>query len=340
MYQGPHSSSTGWRGNLPCVCGPQDGCDVHNPERVLIYYNIRLPVTTKKLNFVQKLLPSTKGVTNVPRPPKFGDYQYSQDGEAIISHLSLDATSVDPLRALHLNIPSIIAFYHLDWARQIQSPPDQGVLVTPSALRCKGICKGIVDRSRINWSVHSLWINGSFYLDQRAVLSIGPRKEDAKYRHSTEHMEEKFKICRHKKFYIRSTSFEGQHGILKATVKYAVKSPRKTLTRDREWHSIYGPKAYGAACNDCCTDMEYQFELVDDRIVVSIMAWKDLGEGKNRFDPKWIIALRGKAQEHNKLPLMNRSYSNSSDLTVRAAALAAEEQPVPQPAPQTTMKEN
>ena len=107
-----------WQGNLPCVHGPNDGCNKHNPSRQAIFFDPLLlsSATDNNNNSRKKLKPSG----NHPPDPIPGDANY----EYITTELTIPTLPqthpsgcLTPLLPqVHKSVPYSLAFYHVHLA--------------------------------------------------------------------------------------------------------------------------------------------------------------------------------------------------------------------------------
>ncbi|KAI1497074.1 hypothetical protein F5X99DRAFT_42952 [Biscogniauxia marginata] len=272
-----------WRGNLPCVHGPQEGCSAHNPGRVSIAYNRRLPSDMKKPGFLETIFGPRK-ITNKTK-------NIEQESEAIWCDLHINHSTVDPLEPVHESIAYALAWYHINW---VQSPDsDLSVMSRTNALACSGTGAG---RPDLNFTVEPFYFKKTFLLDQSIQFRLKMEKRDPVWRREYEPMnlfqgkKWRFQICPHTQHQFVGCWFKETRGLVQADVLYRTsRSNQHTFT---VWKSIYGPKWLFWGCSKCCTDSDVNIEMVEDEIVVSIRMYKNLGPGSSPFDKNWIAALR------------------------------------------------
>ncbi|KAI1378656.1 hypothetical protein F4677DRAFT_443142 [Hypoxylon crocopeplum] len=279
--------SGGWAGNLPCVHGPKEGCSRHNPDKLPIAYNQRVPSSKKKPDYMELLF----------GPPEMPDHEEVQLSECVWSMLYLDNSIGDPLDPVHNSIPFNLAYYHLDWVRKAESPVAQ--MERAATLGCYGTVprKGKL-RPELKYWIHPAWYKDSFLVQQVVVFTFEPNKRHAVF--GSERVFSKYK-------------FTETRGLMKASVTY------KT-TRDTQiypvhcrstWRSEHGTHRLAWTCVNCCMDSCIEIKLVEDKIVVYLFVWKDLGNASTPFEREWIAALRTDG------PRWRRSEDHMKNASVR-----------------------
>ncbi|KAI0384121.1 hypothetical protein F5Y04DRAFT_293479 [Hypomontagnella monticulosa] len=282
--------SLGWAGNLPCVHGPTEGCSRHNENKLPIAWNKRVPSTKKKPTLKERLF----------GPPPVAEYDEVRRSERIWSTLHMDHSTADPIDPLNASIPYALAYYHLDWVRSGGSAEIQKARA--NTLTCHGKVAGNSKcPSGVEYWVRPLWHNNSFLLKQVVRFTISPRKLHPLFGYdyimlgwSSEECWT-FRTCPHYRQRFLSCEFQQTRGLMKSTVSYATKQ-RSFITGDYSsrttWESVYGPRNYAFNCQYCLTDSRIFMEMVEDKVVVHLHVWKDLGKAKDAFDPRWLAALR------------------------------------------------
>ncbi|KAI2603910.1 uncharacterized protein GGS25DRAFT_440730 [Hypoxylon fragiforme] len=284
-------SSQGWAGNPPCVFGPVEGCSLHNPKRLPIAWNHHIPSNKKKLGILEWLF----GSKTMP------EYDEVQESERIWSTLHRDTSTVDPLNPIYAPICYALAYYHLYWVRSAGTLEAQ--MSRAASLSCCGLVPGN-GRSRPDFYYFNTpwWYRNRFLLKQAVRFSITPKKRDPVYRWELRLLDWRrevwsFKICPHFRHRFLDYSFREKRGLLKACMRYRTTrlyAPLDKSVLDTYWCSLYGPSRRAFNCPHCSTDSCVQIDLVEDKIMVNVIVWKDLGNAKTPFEPQWVTALREK----------------------------------------------
>ncbi|KAI1636511.1 hypothetical protein F4809DRAFT_641479 [Biscogniauxia mediterranea] len=293
----PETNPGMWRGNLPCVHGPHEGCSAHNPGKVLISYNKRLPSDKKRPGFFEAVFGSRKTDNGVALA--------KQESEPIWSNLHIDHSTVDPLDPVHESIPYALAWYHINWVHSSESP--LSMMSRVNALACRGTGTG---RPGLKFTVEPFYYNNTFLLDQSIQFRLKMEKRDPVWRRECGPMrifqgkKWHFQICPHMQHQFLKYAFEESRGLVQADVMYCTsRSSADTFTT---WKSIYGPSWLFWGCPRCCTDSDIKIELVEDEIIVSIRVYKNLGSGSSPFDKNWIAAIRPGYRFHRTAPDVNK----------------------------------
>ncbi|KAI0149882.1 hypothetical protein F4776DRAFT_659778 [Hypoxylon sp. NC0597] len=308
--------SQGWAGNQPCVHGPTEGCSRHNPKGLPIAWNKRIPSDKKKPGFFERL----RGKINIPV------YDEVQKSTRIWSSLHLDHSIVDPLDPIHKSIHYALAYYHLNWVRSAASPESQKARAY--VISCNGTVVGDANKHwpDIEYCNRPYWHKNSFLLKQVIKLTIEPKKRDPVFGRESVYVGWPgdgwtFQPCPHVQHHFREYQFTETRGLMRASMSFSTKrcfaGPFNEHTR---WQSICGPSETSWNCQHCCTDNWVQLNFTENKIVVYISTWKDLGSAKTAYDGKWLAALRPKAAK------WKRSRAELNKHSVRATVLDAEKE--------------
>ncbi|KAI2472558.1 hypothetical protein F4781DRAFT_343024 [Annulohypoxylon bovei var. microspora] len=307
--------SMGWAGNQPCVYGPSEGCSRHNPEGLPIAWNKRIPSDKKKPGIIERL----RG------PSKASEYDEVQRSTRIWSSLHLDNATADPLDPIHASIRYALAYYHLNWVRTAESPDMQQARV--NSLACNGTVLGDGKRRPDYqfWN-NPYWHNGSFLVQQAIRFTIPPKKRNPLLGKETVYLDWPrddwtFYPCPHIQHRFGKYQFLETRGLMKAKVGYTTKKYSVVIELETksntDWESINGPLCHASNCQHCCTDNWMHINLIEDKIVVHMYVWKDLGNALNAYDKKWIAALRPDG------PRWRRSKDEANSNVIRTTVLAA-----------------
>ncbi|KAI0895882.1 hypothetical protein F4806DRAFT_496786 [Annulohypoxylon nitens] len=307
--------SLGWAGNQPCVHGPSEGCSRHNPEGLPIAWNKRIPSNKRTPGIIERF----RG------PPEVPEYDEVHRSTRIWSSLHLDHSTADPLDPIHASIRYALAYYHLDWVRTAGSSDLQKARV--NSLACHGTVLGDGKRRPdFEFWANPYWYQGSFLVQQVIRFTIQPKKRNSffsKESVSVKHPRDDWTFwpCPHIRHRFRRYQFMETTGLLKANVTYTTKKlnglyeySTQSYTR---WESTNGPLCHATNCQQCCTDNWMHISMIEDKIVLHMYVWKDLGKALNAYDKKWIAALRLEG------PRMKRSKEEANSNTIRTAVLAA-----------------
>ncbi|KAI1459519.1 hypothetical protein F4805DRAFT_455683 [Annulohypoxylon moriforme] len=308
--------SMGWAGNQPCVYGPDEGCSRHNPERLAIAWNKRVPSSKKKPGIIERF----RG------PPKIPEYDEVQRSTRIWSSLHLDHATADPLEPIHASIRYALAYYHLDWVRNAGSPDLQKARV--NSLACHGTVLGDGKRRPdFEFWTNPYWHKGSFLIQQVIRFTIQPKKRNPLLGKETVYLEFPrddwtFQPCPHIQHCFGRYQFLETRGLVKANLTYRTKKqgaviPELETKSKTQWESTHGPLCHATNCQRCCTDNWMHISLIEDKIVVHMYVWKDLGNALGAYDKKWIAALRPEG------PRWRRSKEEANSNAIRTIVLAA-----------------
>ncbi|KAI3324592.1 hypothetical protein HD806DRAFT_543289 [Xylariaceae sp. AK1471] len=287
-----------WQGNLPCVCGHNGGCRLHNPKSLEIFHNEQLPIGK---NNSPKLLERLFRTYRTPQKP-----EVVKCNEPILLKQPLNRAVADPLDPIHKSIHYHLAWYHINWLRQNneKDPKDLGKV---STLTCGQYGEG---RPDLFCTSQPYWIDKSLFLCQTVLFKFEMDKTHRKEKKicptlglifNLQHELNKwrFQCCPHRQHvFIRCTLVETR-GIVSATVTYLTKTmrmPRSSAwtTAEMKWDSNYGFSHHHYwTCRHCYKDSVIRIELADGRVHVKVEVYKDLGSGSDPYDKKWLAALRG-----------------------------------------------
>ncbi|KAI1098567.1 hypothetical protein F4804DRAFT_338073 [Jackrogersella minutella] len=306
--------SMGWAGNLPCVHGPKEGCSHHNPLKLPIAWNQRIPSDKKKPGVIERF----RGLTRV------ADYDEIRGSVRIWSSLHLDHSTADPLDPIHQYIHYALAYYHLNWVKIGESQAVQKTRA--SSLACNGTVVGDGrHRPDFQFWISPYWHNSSFLLHEVVRFTIEPKKRHPLYRREVAYLgypsaDWTFQPCPHCKHHFEAYEFSETRGLLKATMSYQTKrghSVGEWPSHITRWKSVHGPSAQAYNCQHCCTDNVVHTTMTEDKIVVHMYVFKDLGNVRNAYDAKWIAALRFRG------PSLKRSKTEMSTSLVRNTVMTA-----------------
>ncbi|KAI1802910.1 hypothetical protein F4811DRAFT_554422 [Daldinia bambusicola] len=315
VYSGSECSRS-WAGKYPCVSGPMKGCSRHNPRKVQIAFDEIDLSHDKTLGFTLRK----------PGEPRKDILQYDidQNDNQIWSSLYRDHSTVDSLGPVHSSIRYDLAFYHTNWVQEGLSPESRRARV--KTLACRGTVEGYANtQSGLRYWTYPCWHKDSFYLHQAVQFTIAPKERLFKFGYDFGLLwlslkDWTFRTCPHQQQNFRLYQFHETRGLVKADMTFVTKwrEPLGLTDKKRtEWQSLYGPGCYIFNCRFCHTDSYLDINLVEGKIVVYLLVWKDLGGGFDAYDPKWIAALRPEAR------IFKRSRSDAASNRVRSTVRAA-----------------
>ncbi|KAK8005921.1 hypothetical protein PG991_012218 [Apiospora marii] len=210
---------------------------------------------------------------------------------AYATRLPFDAGSFGALKPMHPSMPFHLAFYHLDEARrrlEWQGRPSNQPVSLPSY-----ICSGEVHTTR---SSHNYTWSSEMYF-WRTFL----QKQEISYRvdaRGTTNAEDMtITMCPHQTISLVNLRVEkDEDGGLKASARLSYQPARYRGDRGLAWNSITsgGQLAQILICRHCHCDLEQSLEIRGRDLHVRFTAYRDLGHGVDRFDPKWTSLLTGK----------------------------------------------
>ncbi|KAI1396638.1 hypothetical protein F4819DRAFT_500083 [Hypoxylon fuscum] len=281
-----------WAGNLPCVHGPSEGCNRHNPRKQPIAYNARLPSDQKSPSFTERLF----------GPPKIRQHDEVVRSERIWSTLYLDHSAADPLISMHPSIHYALAYYHLHWVFSAATPKEQNERA--DILACNGTVPGNGKRR----PDFEYWINPYFYkhlflLQHTIRFVIEPKDLGSVSGIDMARLDShqwSFQCCPHIRHRFLWYTIEKTRGLVKANMTYEtersgsvpVATDGSTTTR---WESIYGASSKDWYCRHCSADGQVYIRMVEDKIVVQIHVWRDLGDASGPYHLNWLAGLRYKS---------------------------------------------
>ncbi|KAK4231635.1 hypothetical protein QBC38DRAFT_380851 [Podospora fimiseda] len=277
--------STPWKGNLPCVHGPNDGCKNHNPSHSEIHFDSSLFLDNETLKPVQ------------PKPVAHHHHSTSSDSSSpqkieILSNLPRDLPASGVLSCLpkiHKSLPYTLSFYHL------------------SSFSSIGSCQSKTGSNPlINWTATPLVKSDSLYI--RFTLSFTLQTDLGGWTPSTPHARSivkngligsgyrDFKPCLHTHIKFTSHKGEGKDHVRYAGVNYTIRDS-EGQGRSVEWRSEVDGNEGGekGGCGKCETDFKVICRFEDEesgRVGVEVKVWKGLGEGSHPGEGEWLGLTR------------------------------------------------
>ncbi|KAK8093368.1 hypothetical protein PG997_000053 [Apiospora hydei] len=202
--------------------------------------------------------------------------------------LPFDATSFGTLVPIHPAISYHLAFYHLHWARRaIEKSNNLEWSVDLAA--CAGesgptTTRGGGPSPNYTWSSELYW---SLRLMQKQELSFRVDARSA----ATQATDTEITMCPHITVSLSRLRVDTKDdGGLKASAQVSY----KPATHPRvDWASKRGNLAMIHRCTICFCDLEQSLEIRGHEVCVRFTVYRDLGDGIDRFDPKWRWLLTG-----------------------------------------------
>ncbi|KAK3360954.1 hypothetical protein B0T24DRAFT_671630 [Lasiosphaeria ovina] len=302
-------------GNLPCCHDGTDGCEIHNPNHVAVFWDASLPsnIGPRSKGFIQTLLGKGNKPTPTPSPNKHDTIPQ------VWSLLPVHSSTHNPLPLVHPQVPYTLAFYHIHAAMTSPSPD-------LSALHCTGTSpRGLTaPRPCITWSITpkicpSLSPSPSasppptFLLAHTCSFTI-PLSHGHPHSHSRHYRAthwlssigyRAFRPCPHMTTFRFNSVREASGGSGPAGavigVGYGLENVLGEKMQD-QWRSDLhaasgmGPLLANVSCAMCYTDVSVRFAVRGGSVAVRFGVFKDLGAGRDPREPKWVGAM-GLSQE-------------------------------------------
>ncbi|KAK7919994.1 hypothetical protein PG985_008016 [Apiospora marii] len=196
--------------------------------------------------------------------------------------LPFEEASFATLAPLHPSMPYHLAFYHLHWARRAIEKRD-ALKETSRLMECAGESLASPNNQagpRYQWSSELYWTT-------KLV-----QKQELRYRvdaRGTNNSGIDITMCPHITVSLGQLQIENGFGGLWASGSISHKSGRPLV----DWDSRNGRLAKLHICPICYCDLEQSLEVRGNEVHVRFTVYKDLGDGIDRFDPKWRALLTG-----------------------------------------------
>ncbi|KAK3987680.1 hypothetical protein QBC44DRAFT_399867 [Cladorrhinum sp. PSN332] len=294
-----------WKGNLPCVHGPTDGCNKHNPSHQPIHFDSTLFFDNESLKPLTPK-PAARQSSSSPR-------HHPAEQAEISSNLPRDPTSgtLTTLPKIHKSLPYTLSFYHLNSFSLSPSPSSNS-----DFLKCASTTGS---NPNLSWDISPILYNSTIPLRINLAFTLGAdlggwTPDPTAHARSIVKTGligsgyRDFNPCPHTHLKFTSHGGEGKNGVRSAGVHFTVTKSEGTEEK-REWKSE-GEKLNSESkeneekevmllgCEKCFTETRVICEPVepgfqqDGKLVVSVRVYKDLGEGKSPGDEKWLALTR------------------------------------------------
>lgn len=278
-----------WQGNLPCVHGPLDGCNSHNPRRHPVHFNPSLlDSTARRIQPTANLLdPDTPTTYSIP---------------SLSSSLSQDPSlgCLTTLPLIHPSAPFSLSFYHVHYllAHHRNGTLDASHLALLNCVANTG------RNPLLSWVVAPLVTAESTLLVEQALVfllepDLGSWTEGSSGRAAARHAligpgYRDFRLCGHTRLGFTSHWGEGRDGLRTAGVAFTIVLDDGQEVEGR-WESETSAEGDGEAvyCGKCCTETVLTCKLARGKTLVSIQVYKDVGQGLHPADPKWQALVGG-----------------------------------------------
>ncbi|KAK4160166.1 hypothetical protein QBC43DRAFT_293215 [Cladorrhinum sp. PSN259] len=309
-----------WQGNLPCVHGPNDGCQSHNPSNASIPFDASLFFDNESLK------PTTPKPSASHRQSSIPGLPASESPQQITSLLSKDLTlgTLSSLPKIHKSFPYTLSFYHVHSVLShpsLLSSTNQDTVAILQPLACASTNGS---NPQLYWSTTPLLTSTSsssssfssdpqgLGLSLRISLSFALQADLGTWSPSATHARAvsksgligsgyRFAPCLHTSLKFTSHKGEGKDHVRSAGVNYTVTTDDDAKEEKHEWRSDSegNPETIMIkGCGKCWTDFEVGIEKVltndewDGRVVVCVRVYKDCGGGKSTGDQKWVSLTR------------------------------------------------
>ncbi|KAK4658262.1 hypothetical protein QC762_100540 [Podospora pseudocomata] len=278
-----------WQGNLPCVHGPNDGCNKHNPARNPILFD-------------SSLLPSgskTKPSSNQPPTDPFpSSYAFHEIWSTLSKDPSLGCLTTLP--PIHKSLPLSISFYHLyellrkHRTNTLNPSEDLGTLACAATTG---------SNPSLSWVLTPLiTAQKTLYLEFALAFilqtDLGGWTEATTHGHAVVKNGligsgyRDFKPCLHTHIKFTSVKGEGKNHVRYSAVNFTT-TDSEGAEKKHEWKSEEEEKKIeGLFCGKCYTETVMRIRLIGDKTLVSVQVYKDLGEGLHPGDGKWLSLVR------------------------------------------------
>ncbi len=278
-----------WQGNLPCVHGPVDGCNNHNPRHHPVHFDPSLfsPDSTKHKPTTNHFSAKTPEEYSIPSFPS-------------TLPRSPDLYCLTTIPRIHKSLPYTLSYYHL---HELLAHRRAGTLTHAhrSALRC-------VARTGQNpvlaWAVSPLVTHdGNLLLELAMAFSVqadlGAWTPGSRGRAVAKHAligsgYRGFRPCLHTSLAFTSHRGEGRDGVRTAGVSFT-RGEEDGREVKEEWDSARdaGKEIEPLCCSKCYTETMVSISLAGDETLVRIQVYKDLGMGLHPGDGKWLALTKG-----------------------------------------------
>ncbi|KAK8133528.1 hypothetical protein PG984_005540 [Apiospora sp. TS-2023a] len=223
------------------------------------------------------------------------------------SDLPFDAASFEALAPIHPSIRYHLAFYHLNSVNRWMWPGSRmdEAHVIPSLI-CSGRCGPSRNNPGYNWS-NELYLEREFLQKQEIsyvldMHSKGPAGIDiTMFPHITVSLAH-VRLRANKDGWLRASASithkkhlsSKQRRALRACPTYQLDEERRnTYAKNVRWKSESGRLADLHSCKICHCDLERYLEVRGQQVHVRFTVYRNLGQGIDRFDPKWRSLLTG-----------------------------------------------
>lgn len=275
-----------WYGHPPCVselC--HRGCRDHNPTQSPVYRNALLPpkLPAPYPGLFHRLYTLWIAIFWTTAPPEDTSViQGQSDADTkpspfFHSRLPFDRSSFHWLMPIYPYMPYHLAFYHLDCARRNLDPETKVALI--SELSCSG--KACFDKGgpEYTWS-SDIYVNNGTFLQKQDIHCMLDEASEYKFL--------PFVGCRHNCFVVRRLSFNDGEGspAAKAYLDFFPYTDYKNV-ETTDWDSQQGRFVRLQLCGFCHSDLAQILEVIDNKLHIRVTSFRDLGSGKDRFQPTW-----------------------------------------------------
>ncbi|KAK8078559.1 hypothetical protein PG996_004729 [Apiospora saccharicola] len=209
--------------------------------------------------------------------------------------LPFDEASFGTLAPLHPSMPYHLAFYHLHWARRAIEKRN-ALSGTCRLIECSGESLASPNQEhgpKYQWSSELYWTTK---LVQKQELTYRIDAQGTNNNNNNSGID--ITMCPHITVSLGKVKIEnsGIMGRPRASARISYKSGRHSV----HWDSKKGRLAKLHICPTCYCDLEQDLEVQGNEISVRFTVYRDLGDGIDRFDPKWRALLTGEGKEKTR----------------------------------------
>ncbi|KAK0668221.1 hypothetical protein QBC41DRAFT_127281 [Cercophora samala] len=281
-----------WQGNLPCVHGPNDGCNKHNPAR-------------NPIPFDSSLLPNgpkTKPSGNKPPTDPFpSSYAFHEIWSTLPKPSDPSQGYLTILPQIHKSLPLSISFYHL---YELLKKHRNNTLHPSDDLGVFACAAATGSNPSLSWTVTPL-ITAQKSLHLEFALAFILETDLGGWTEDTAHGRaivkngligsgyRDFKPCLHTHLKFTSVKGEGRNHVRYSAVNFTTVDA-DGREKKHEWKSEEqeDEDIEGLFCKRCYTETVMRIRLIGQKTLVNVQVYKDLGEGLHPGDQKWLSLVR------------------------------------------------
>ncbi|KAK4172218.1 hypothetical protein QBC36DRAFT_338396 [Triangularia setosa] len=285
-------TSEKWQGNLPCVHGPNDGCNNHNPGRNTIPFDPSLLPNSTKTK------PSGNKPPADPFPPT---YVFHQIWSTLPKSFDPSLGYLTTLPAIHKSLLLSISFYHL---YELFEKRRNGTFNPANDLGIFACAATTGSNPALSWVITPL-ITARATLNLEFALAFLLETDLGGWTEETTHGRaivkngligsgyRDFKPCLHTHLKFTSIKGEGKNHMRYSAVNF-ITTDSDGVEKKHEWKSEEQVEndIEGLFCGKCYTETVMRIRMIREKTLVSVQVYKDLGWGLHPGDGKWLSLVR------------------------------------------------